>query len=384
MKSAMPLAFQVSLIPLSPVHVGSGECIEPAEYDLIPQGENYFLTAFNLPRVFHDLSPSLRTEYDSLLRRGDWSGVRTWLRKAASLADQVLFRIQVQPEAADEIRKNLSNPNRLGEIHLFARDPAAGKPYLPGSSLKGAMRTAMVDALAQANDVDMQQLVQLAGDAGFQPHKTYLGANFEAAVLGNLTDNGRADLYHDPLRQLAISDMAMPDSATYIDRIQIVRPPGRQGQDTNPGGIVIYREVTWSVCDGENLRFQGQLRLSPHLADRDQMGFDQKTRNPNWLPHVMDVATLCRQCNAFYQPRLKEELSQFVVDKSLKDTLLDRAGACDDHRCLVRLGRHSHFECVTVGDPFRQPPRRGFGKTRSYVAGSLPLGWAHLEFHPGQ
>ncbi len=371
MKPVMPLALPFSFIPLSPIHVGSGQSIEPSQYDIVQDGDNYFLTAFNLPRVFHTLSPALRTEYDNLLRIGDWTGIRLWLRKAATRSEHRLFRVQIQPEPAEEIRKNIDNPNRLGEIQLFTRDPAVGKPYLPGSSLKGAIRTAIVDSLARTDSANTRKLEYLA--------RRVPGARFEAEVFGNVTiesDNTeKVNLYRDPLRQLALSDLAMPDNSTYIDRIQIVQPPGRRERGSNPEDIIMYREVTWSACDGENLRFAGQLRLSPHLANRRQMG-------SNCLPHALDLATICRQCNAFYRPRLEAEVKKFVQDSTAAGTLLKHAAQCDDHRCLVRLGRHSHFECVTVGEPYNQPPRRGFGNTRSYVAKSLPLGWAILQFQP--
>jgi len=369
--------YRLRLRPLSPIHIGSGQTIDPCEFVLRQQNDGCFLIVVDLPRLLADLSPARRSEFDRLVTRGDFPQLRSWLGQAAASSRHHRFVVQVQEPAFKEIEGNLDNPQRLGEIHLFTRDPASGRPYLPGSSIKGAIRTAIIDHLAQHDTQRRAKLQHIATEIGRQWKQASLGARFEAAVMGNLKDGDRPDLYHDPLRQLSISDLCMPPDACYIDRIRIVRPkdePRRAG-GSDPSGIVIYRELTWSSLDDQKIEFSGEVRLAPLLSDRATMG-------THVLPQSLDVGHICQWCNGFYVPRLTQELDRFVADEETADALRS-AAKLPDGECLIRLGHHSHFECVTVGEPFRQPPR-GFGKTRSYAGAdpALPLGWAVLRFDP--
>ena len=389
--------YRVVFEPLSPVHIGSGLSIEPCEYDLRTTSEGCFLCALDLPQIISKLHPKQRQELYALMDKADYVGVRSWLTRYAQDRAEPLFAVQVQEDVFEEIKNNIDNPHRLGQIDLFVRDPASGRPYIPGSSIKGALRTAVVDALARIDRNTQSQIQQLAGSAGGRESpKGDNAAIFEARALGCYTaEEQKRNLYRDPFRQLAISDLSMPDAPTIIDRITIIRPGGAaSGGRPAPGSgqekIIIYREVTWSKLDGQPLRFDGEARLYSGLAARGA------------VPMRLDLATLCRQCNDFYIPRLKEELQLFVTDEKISRALLDAASGLKGLQCLIRLGRHSHFECVTVGPPFRRLPasRRSssanatpenadrrpradaliVGKTRSYVAGELPLGWAILSF----
>jgi hypothetical protein len=71
----------------------------------------------------------------------------------------------------------------------------------------------------------------------------------------------QADLYRDPLRQLALSDLRLPVNSTMIDRMRIVAAapaPGAGGSGAD--GIQMYREVTWSRLDNETIEAVGELR----------------------------------------------------------------------------------------------------------------------------
>ena len=133
--------------PLCPVHVGSGDTIEPFEYVLT---DDEWLVAIRMDEFIENLTEAQRREFLSLCDRAQFPFLRKWLREHAGRKRYERFALQVTPEAFRELREHQDDPNRLGEIHLFARHPGTGRPYLPGSSLKGAIRTALVDAGAKA------------------------------------------------------------------------------------------------------------------------------------------------------------------------------------------------------------------------------------------
>jgi CRISPR-associated protein Csm5 len=366
MSNAPFLRYRLRIELLTPFHVGCGRTIEPYEYDLRKEGGDCWLVALDIAAVFADAAPAQRSRFEQFSERGDFAELRRWFQMNADPARHCHFRVRVAPSAFQEMLKYRYDPARLGEIHLFTRDTASGNPYLPGSSIKGAFRTAIVDAVAREPG-KLDRLKVVARDCARDRRG---GARFEAAVLGNERD-GRPDLYHDPLRQVALSDAAVPAEACFIDRIRIVRAHGQDSGD--PGGIVIYRDLAGPGLGGEPPAIVAELRIHRLLADRGRMG-------PDALPVPLDAETLCRSCNAFYRPRLEDELRRFGRDARLTERLRATAGELNDHDCLLRLGRHSHFECVTVGEPFHSGPGRGFGATRSYVAGQAQLGWLRVRF----
>lgn len=370
MNTASFLRYGLQVEPLTPIHVGCDQTLEPYEYDLVQDGKTGYLVVFDLTAVLASLTAPQRLEFGRISQQSDFVALRRWLRKHADPSRQVRFRIRVPPMPYQEILRNIDNPARLGEIHLFTRDAATGKPYLPGSSIKGAIRTAIVDALAREPPHRMQSLEAIA----HQAHRDRrAGVPFEAAALGHAKHNGKPDLYRDPLRQIAISDVPLPESESWIDRIQIIRQHSQSTRD--PRGIVIYRDLIGPDSGKPSFAVRAELRWHHRLGDRQQMANSA-------LPHRLDAKAICRWCNAFYRPRLEEEVRKFVRDAELANCLRSVAEAMGEDECLIRLGRHSHFECVTVGAPFHQAPKRGFGKSRSYAGGRLPLGWMLIRLVP--
>lgn len=364
--------YRLRLEPLSPIHVGSGEAIEPHEYVLEPRGDGGVLSVLDMPALLADLGDRERASLMEAVDSGRLTEVRRWIQDHADPKRHARCRVSVAPGVFGAIRQHIDDPRRAGEIELLTRDAASGLAILPGSSIKGAVRTAIVDTLAR-EDSDQGKLLAVCNRGGRRA-----GANFEAAALGHAEERDGppfANLNRDPLRQVAFSDLSLPHDSSYITQVKIL---GRAGdiRETDPSRIVMYREVTRSSVLGQEVVFDGECRFFPGLNDRNVMGSDKV------LPRPINVAELCRCCNAFYRPRLEREAKTFM-DEQWRDRLLQELQPLvdDDRRtCLIRLGRHSHFECVTVGAPFHKRPKKGFGKTRSYDRGVLPLGWARLTF----
>lgn len=380
MSGVMPRVYDLDIMPLSPIHVGSGATIEPLEYRLVDRGGgDYWLEVFDLTALLGSLNDQQRDHYLRMLNRADYPTVRTWVRHQAR-SEHVRFSVQIQESAWALLDRHADNPESRCEIHLMTRDAATGRAYLPGSSVKGAIRTALVDAAIP--DASPQQLQRACGDRASRRSS----AVFEAAVLGHdvMGRQGflRADLYRDPLRQVAIADAPLPDDACYIDRIEIIThgdPTGNATIAMRSDGILIFRDLTWSMLDGETIIARSELRLLNHLADARIMGRNRKGED-HALPRTIGVDDICRTCNKFYLPRLQDELDAFAVDAVVAGDLLKSVKDLGAHECLVRFGRHSHFECVTVRPEYTEKPRRGVGGSRSYAGGILPLGWAKLRF----
>ena len=125
-----------TLTPLTPIHVGTGETIEPYEYDL--EGNQVRqLVAFDLDAMLAKLNETQRREFFKLSESANVVALRAWFRKLPHREDCRRFKVTLGNTAGTDIARNLDNPNQLGEIHLLPRHLGTGQCYLPGSSVKG-------------------------------------------------------------------------------------------------------------------------------------------------------------------------------------------------------------------------------------------------------
>ncbi len=359
-------SYRLVLEPLSPVHIGSGESIEPYEYDIEIKSGTGLLKVYDLSRLLGDLNDVQRSEFLRLTEQNDFVAVRRWIRGQVQPQHQ-RFAIATWPALASELARQLDNPKRTGEIHLMTRNGGNGTVYIPGSSVKGAVRTAVLDAALRSSTIRPAVLLLAA-----QNHQDRSGTSFESLVMDYQNQSGRADIRRDPFRQLHFADLSGPIESTFVDRVKIVRHEGAVSE--KPTDILMYREVTGCAIMGEQLQFSGEMQFWTALTDHGRIV------SPNdRLPKTFTVQGIAAMCNEFYLPRLEFEAREFLHGSTHASQILKLAQQLLPHQCLIRLGRHSHFECVTVSEPYHQPVR-GFGKSRSLLGGQLPLGWAKLTW----
>jgi CRISPR-associated protein Csm5 len=119
------------LTALSPVFVGSGSSIGKKEYILPPNGSRIVIT--NLPRMYKYLRDLGKARaFEDFLLKG--SNELYYFLKEAGVK-------QVDYDKFREYEISTGDVDRVYEINTFVKDPY-GNPFIPGSGLKGALRTA--------------------------------------------------------------------------------------------------------------------------------------------------------------------------------------------------------------------------------------------------
>lgn len=373
-------AYDLTLEMLSPVHVGTGEEIEPTEYVVRPAPQHpgsFELLAVDLPKLLSSLTPAERAKFDAAVRDKSATLVRRFVAEHARLSQCVRWTAWADEEVFRLYTDGLRSGTARLAVQPMTRDAATGRPYIPGSTLKGALRTAWI----------ARKAAPLAPrEAPWRGEERH----FEPRVLGYLDTSGkhpRVELRADPFRALRITDAPLPDDATIITRVSIYKPDRPPGS-ADPAGIQMFYDVTFSLLEDPDhpvvatgtLAIDDRLARTPVPADR--WAFDHCVAGGFTADELLDA------CHAFYAERLRQEFHRFHDKKPAAARCrkaMDSLRAAADHRphgsARVRLGRFNHFECVTVA-PFARPPRRGAGTTRSLANGWMPLGWARLTLKP--
>ncbi len=354
------------LIPLGPIHVGGGEeaTLYPDEYRI------------------HDGRIELISARAVLASMPQDAQAR-WLRDMARAPEGTLARLLEQADArhvtgtitlGPESRRELGRGGRRGDLRAFQR--AGGQPILPGSSLKGALRTAWLAILARKQGIrtdDYEKLEQRA---------------FKLRDGQHATDT-------DPFRDVLVRDAVLPEGATRIDQVHTWKRAGDSWDFTSVGQLHVER--LRAVTDGGAPPL---IDIEIGLLRRDlrqrRAAFDPRhERTPTRTPP--DMRYLLLALEAHHAPLWKREMDKKFLagdaGQRMRATLALfshlRRGGDDPDAALVRLGWAAHAEAKSVAGlrQIKRPQAKGAGKvaaegsTRHVLSidgHPAPFGWALL------
>jgi CRISPR-associated protein Csm5 len=385
-------------IPLTPIHVGDGSQITPEDF-LLRDTE---LVRFSRSAVLRDMLPALRSQVEDLLEKArgpeDLARVQDLIRSTVRPAHE-LGRIEVGAESMNELRQAVGNPERQGRVHTFVRNPHTDRPYLPGSSIKGAIRTALISELIRdpsgPGEVDAS-VAQAVAREGNAPKAKARVVEREALELRN------SFVDRDPLRLLKVGDVELPLGSTRVDQALHCR---RTGDGLESGDIQLHFERLLSRADGRERALTVRLELDERAMEHPKV----KLR----IGRRLNIDLIRRACRNFYVGRLRQEGAHFFSDDTnlaarygLQGLLDGRSigsgrlrmhsslGAVWEQCILLRVGRFSHFESLSV-DGLREgwnvkkkQPIKDMGSSRtlcrcrSQAAGAAhptPFGWLLLR-----
>ena len=397
-------SWRLAISMLSPVHVGCGEDYDPTNYVI----ENSTLYEFEPGAAQKVLTDQDRRE---LLRIVGNPNNKRMLQEVQAFfyqRRQVLMtvakrRVPAIPKLVDfyegRVGKTVQTEgdgsqlvNKLAIGRTFF-NPVSGTPILPGSSLKGAIRTALLDGINKGKSLQ-------------GPEK-------------NLALQQRLFRYHefeqDPMRLVQLTDASFLEAEGVgselrfaVNRRRKAPKPGEDSEKSLAEKGDLY-QLLECIPAARFRVFTGQLTIQ--CVD----GVNDNHNHLPALPLRWDAQQIAAACNRFYRPQLEAELKQ-MQERGYLDTnwvaLLDRLlGGPAGERLnrneafLLRVGRHSGAESVTLNGVRNIKILLGkdveTGKQRFEYratgtswwlaagdiqdrAGMLPFGWLLVELHPAE
>ncbi len=346
---------ELTLKPLSPVHIGTGDEIDPLSYFI--EKETFY--RIDLDRLLSLLSPEENRSLIDLIDKMSPLEVRSWLERHAKSHNAVLYEAATTKRVSDEYESHKRDLNNQMLVHTLVRDSLDAVPIIPGSSLKGSIRTAVVNRFAEGVDIQDQR-------------------NLEPQVLGYLEYRQgrppRVNLNADPFRCLRIPDVQFAKEDVILHRLRNVKPAQqRTGRVLEERSFNVVAETIRPGGDGKRFRLQFD-------ADLD------KQPGAHFQKHVPASFEELRNCaNNFYLETLGQEEKNYYRETEVMkfvSRLREEAGKTD--RFLLRVGRFSGVFSVTL-HKHRQPhvrPIRGqrvYGKTCYLTESQQPLGWVVVQ-----
>lgn len=207
--------WKVSLVCQSPVFVGSGEKFKKSEYIYDKKaGEVYFLDESGWIRflgrhgIMDDFSNALLANPLHLNLFGYLSHQDRLCRKYGSIGN--ILHAMKKERAVLRTEPYLGNPEKApNEIAGFVLD-AKGNPYIPGSSLKGAFRTAILaHHILQNRGAYKKDWENIRRAAGNKRDMGKAMDNLEREAAIPLDKNGKRDMVKSYFRGLTVSDASL-------------------------------------------------------------------------------------------------------------------------------------------------------------------------------
>ena len=347
----------VQVQPLTVVHIGTGEEFGPMDY--VIREQVYY--RFRPEAIVATLDGENRKSFNDLLDKGNIREIALFLHKHVTRKN-ALYTSPAASSLAATVKGKQNDLNNQLLIHSTYRSLTDGTPIIPGSSLKGAIRTAILDDFAS-------KLSQVRDER--HPDKEILGYR---------------DAKNDPFRGLRISDC--PISGEHYQAVaQFVnfKEKRKSGQDFSK--MQIFSEIiTGALAEGDATGWC-ELQVDEELLNVPNP--NPKSPEKNYFGKRFTFNQLISACNAFYLKNLAKEIVKFYRHSSHRELKamaekLTRLGdeiLQEKNQCLIRVGQFSQVENVTLNEPHRQPwNKKGYGNTRTITDTYLPAGWVKLTF----
>ena len=389
--------WRLDVTPLSPVHVGSGEDVDPTGY-VLDADALYEFSPSALAVVLDEADRSrLLGLVDGARDERALTGVRKFLfEQRTGLVAHASRAVRAAPGVRELYEQRIGTVaqtetraiNKL-EIERVFSHPDTRAPILPGSSLKGAIRTALLDRENDGRDLEQGE------DSRKLQQRLFSYGGFET----------------DPMRLVHVEDaMSSGGRATddlIADTVIVFAVNRKKRKITNEAGREVRSQAeqkglyqTLEVVPALRWRaFRGGLRL--HAPSTD-------LRDHQRIPRAYlrwTAADIAGACNCFYRRNFAREMEALrergLLDErwhgAMRRLMTEGLGELlDSNRAfLLRVGRHSGAESVTVDGvrniriktPKDQDDRFEEEATTWWLASSridastglLPFGWVLVE-----
>lgn len=336
--------FQVELTTLTPLHIGTGDRLREG-YDFIALSKHLWVA--NQGALMRALLIEAEAEK---------GGAEEAARVAGAIAGMTLYELK----EAGRLRKEHFAPERglfhyhlpgktsttqkQGELHEQIKD-VYGRPYLPGSSIKGALRSVLMRKLAR-EDTRKPEI-------NYKPTKHGFDSRFAAQIMEKRhfmpTREARAQFpNYDLWRAFQVFDTtAVPaQGSLMLGNVQVFPVPeqDRRGGDLSFDMEMLTPETrfeaTWQV--------DNWLFTSP---EAEKLGFSAN--------HLARFTTqLCQIVNADTTARLAEEeaflkslLGKYEVKTALQilGVLKQYQAALAENELMIQVGKSTGWLSKTLG-----------------------------------
>ena len=389
-------SWNLAITPLSPVHLGTDADYDPTGY-VIDDGVLYEFDGLAALTV---LPEAMRRQLDGILKGR--ANQEMLLQVQAFFFDNKdalkgvsRNQVHVSPmmeafyqDRVGQISQHESGGNNTQnklEIERTAWNPVKQQAIMPGSGIKGAVRTALLDSLNKGRSLNPALKRDRQASRKLQ----------EELFQGSF--------HTDPLRLVRLADANLDQPDQFATQVRFALNRKRQPVTDMSGNLL--------QSQAEQQGLYQLLECLPEMMPRSFIGSVEIQRQasmppPKWPSIQFDLKDIASACNRFYGTRLNEEMALLrkrgYVDENWTSQLSSllaepwlKHAMSENRAFLLRVGRHSGAESVTLNGLRNIRIMMGRGKSPDFkdhaktfwLAGDerqlqtnmLPFGWLLIE-----
>ena len=362
----MEKPLKVRLHIISPVHIGCDDVYEPTSF--VIDEKKGKLIEFDPMDFIKSLSAEDRQRFTAICMQGNITSIVSLYKfisnkqikgREIEIARELISHYKKVKDLPTNDEKKIRQELNQFVISRTAYNPHNNFPYIPGSSLKGSLRTAYLSKLAK--------------DKGIKGRKDR-AKDLEIELLGG-------SFATDPFRMVKVSDF-LPIGEVEIGIVYAINKKKKASKFEARGPFQILETVK------EGSVFEGIINI-------------QQPEKKSGIQEPIQEKEFLKSINDFYIPAVKEEnnVTREINAGSTVDSRINEKfkGKLGQTAFLLRIGRHSGAEAVTIEGNRNikimqgkgQPPKFLDHATTIWLAsetskpttnnGLIPFGWAVME-----
>lgn len=208
--------YVLSITTKGPVHIGNGEVIGKKDYFKVKGRNERTLSVLDARKFVGSLSDEQLGRYCAFLESDSRSGLQDLLEKDHEL--KKLAQSAVAYSLSVSLTKNRGGRYQYLEARACVKD-AEGRPYLPGSSIKGMLRTALLATIILKNPKAYQPILNKALEGGYDVRVALPRAEHEIERRAFWTEVPNPERPHDRndlMRYVSIADSEPLDPSCLV------------------------------------------------------------------------------------------------------------------------------------------------------------------------
>lgn len=352
--------YKLNIEPITCVHIGTGETLTPLDYKIhtLKSGKNVYL-AYSTDSILQHIAKdeAKLKQFDELTKSNDMAALAKFFSENVTSDDRTAI-CDVTNEFFENFKKNAKKDPLENAREVLQMYRNGLNPVISGSSLKGSIRTAVLNARMR-NGNDYNTFPQKASEI--------------QKKLLNYTN-----AKDDPFRAIEIGDCKFDGNG--IEVVGILKNIKTRADEVEAhNDSQIQAEVLKGSLMKAKTIGNGKICINGDLCC------------PKGVSKLISMNEIIDSCNYFFWREFKKEYDKFysqAVDGvdligNLKDEL--EAVKNSKNQFIVRVGSWSQVEFVTFEENFRNPKtpkikgkQLPYGTTRTvfdYDGQYLPLGW---------
>ena len=382
--------YTIEIEPLTGVHIGTGETLTPIDYAVKPINRKEMYLKFSSDKILDRLiseGGDLSAFYTASDNR-NMKALRNFFHTHLTKSSDIDYPCDVTAGFLQAYTRNKNKDplENAAEVLQMYRPAGSKQPVIPGSSLKGAIRTAVLnDLLNGLAEKDFNEQEKL-----FESEKNK--AKFESALQHRLLRCN--DPKNDPFRTVLIEDTVFEPKNTQI--VGLLKNISASNDELIPLQLQLQAEILRGTLIGGSAKAHTHLIIDEGLQRASIAENEGKKDQAFRFNKAISMGDIAAACNIFFWDEFDSEYKKFYKNAASGTdiivnlrTQLDAASSTKGS-FIVRVGRWSQIEFVTFEEAFRQPkvPMKG-GKSREsgttrtvfdYDGEYVPLGWCKCTY----